>query len=552
MTVNLSDKKILLIDDFAEFRFAVRRMIEQLGAISVDSAGDGEKAAAMLGKQNYDLVLSDYNLGDGKDGQQVLEEARYYGHLRHTTVFIMVTAENTPEMVMGAIEYSPDAYLTKPFNKEFLHNRLDKIYAMKQELAPIDRALDVKQYDRALQLCDTLFNRKTRFVLETLKAKSEALLSLGRFTEAGHIFKQVISLRKQPWALLGLGRTHFYLKEYDQARTVFSDLIALNENCIPAYDWLARTLSAMKRGEEALRILTDATKRSPKAILRQQSLSRLAIEHQAFDVAERAARAAVRLGNNSCFQNVDDYVNLTRMLILRGRDNTSVLGKKALQEAIDTIRQGRSLAKNQPQLELKLQALDSVCKTQLGISSNLETELAKLRQNLDELPKEFSGQQLCDICSDMLSDNELRYGLVFAGAAISRNINDSALEQQLLELFANTAYASELSAVISSEKVKHSDANKKGIQCYEQGQLKESLQFFEQAEQELPGNIAINLNYAQAILDYMDKTKATADMIQRCTECLQKASQVEKNDVLRFERYPLLKTRLEQFKAKLR
>lgn len=552
MPLNLGDKKILLIDDFAEFRFAVRRMIEQLGAVSIDSAGDGEKAAAMLGKQNYDLVLSDYNLGDGKDGQQVLEEARFYGHLRHTTVFIMVTAENTPEMVMGAIEYSPDAYLTKPFNKEFLHNRLEKIYRMKAELWPIDKALDARQYEKALQLCDGLFQQKTRFVLEALKAKSEALLSLMRFEDAAQIFRQVLSLRKQPWALLGLGRTCFYLKNYEQARLVFSELIKLNQNCIPAYDWLARTLSAMQRGEEALQTLTDATRRSPKAILRQQSLSRLAIEHKAFEVAERAARAAVRLGNNSCFQNVDDYANLARMLILKGRDNTSVASKKALQEALDTLRQGRALAKNQPLLELKLQTLDSLCKTQLGIVSNLDAELARLRQQLDELPEDFSGQQLCELCSDMLGANELRYGLVIAGAAIGRERANDALQQQLRETFADTPYASELEGVISSEKVKHSAANQQGIRHYEQGQLKEALEYFEQAEQQLPGNIAINLNYAQALLDYMDKYKPSQELVQRCTECLSKVSQFEQNDVVKFERYPILKGRLDVLRQKLR
>lgn len=552
MPLDLSDKKILLIDDFAEFRFAVRRMIEQLGAVSVDSAGDGEKAAAMLGKQNYDLVLSDYNLGDGKDGQQVLEEARFYGHLRHSTVFIMVTAENTPEMVMGAIEYSPDAYLTKPFNKEFLHSRLEKIYAMKQELSAVDKALDARLYDKALQLCDALFQRKTRFVLETLKAKSEALLSLNRFTEAAQIFKQVLSLRKQPWALLGLGRTHFYLKDYEQARQLFVELIELNANCIPAYDWLARSLSAMQRSEQALQILQEATRRSPKAILRQQSLSRLAIEHQAFDLAERASRAAVRLGNNSCFQNIEDYINLVRMLLLRGRDNSSVQGKKALQEAMETLRQAKSLTKNQPQLEIKLQTLDSACRMQLGLIGNPEQELARLRQQLDELPAEFSAQQLCELCSDLLADNELRYGLVVAGAVVSRDANNESLLQLLRETFSHTEFPAELEAVISNEKVKESLANQKGIQCYEQGLLSEALQYFELAEAELPGNIAINLNYAQALLDYMDKTKPSHELVQRCNLCLIKVSGIENNTVLRFERYPILKNRLEQFRQKLR
>lgn len=36
----------------------------------------------------------------------------------------MVTAETSKEMVMGAREYQPDAYLTKPLNRAMLEKRL--------------------------------------------------------------------------------------------------------------------------------------------------------------------------------------------------------------------------------------------------------------------------------------------------------------------------------------------------------------------------------------------------------------------------------------------
>ncbi len=88
-------------------------------------------------RRAYDVVLCDYNLGEGMDGQQVLEEAKHRRLVGYATVFVMITAENTMEMVMGAMEYKPDDYLTKPFNKELLKSRLEKLVARKRDLVPV-------------------------------------------------------------------------------------------------------------------------------------------------------------------------------------------------------------------------------------------------------------------------------------------------------------------------------------------------------------------------------------------------------------------------------
>jgi len=79
--------------------------------------------------KSFDIVLCDYNLGEGKDGQQVLEEAKEDSLLPYSSIFIMTTAENSMEMVMGAAEYQPDDYLSKPFTKQVLQTRLKRLLA---------------------------------------------------------------------------------------------------------------------------------------------------------------------------------------------------------------------------------------------------------------------------------------------------------------------------------------------------------------------------------------------------------------------------------------
>ena len=108
-------KRILIIDDLAEARSIVRSFMRDFGCQQIDVVGNSNDCMDLLQRHNYDLVLCDYNMGKGKDGQQILEEVRHANLLKHTAAFIMITSENTTEMVMGALEYSPDGYLTKPF-----------------------------------------------------------------------------------------------------------------------------------------------------------------------------------------------------------------------------------------------------------------------------------------------------------------------------------------------------------------------------------------------------------------------------------------------------
>jgi DNA-binding NarL/FixJ family response regulator len=83
----------LIIDDFEQMRVSLKRMLIALGAEDIVLCDSGEGGLKQLSRRRFDVVICDYNLGDGKDGQQVLEEARYLGYLSYASTFFMVTAE---------------------------------------------------------------------------------------------------------------------------------------------------------------------------------------------------------------------------------------------------------------------------------------------------------------------------------------------------------------------------------------------------------------------------------------------------------------------------
>src|SRR5690606_23766051 len=132
-------------------------------------AADGEEAIAMCAANQYDFVLCDYNLGPGKDGQQVLEEVRFTKSVPMTSLFVMITAEASSEMVLGALECQPDDYITKPFTQASLKVRLDKAIIRHMALIEIKQAIAEKNYSLALDLCDEATQQASRYSLDCLK-----------------------------------------------------------------------------------------------------------------------------------------------------------------------------------------------------------------------------------------------------------------------------------------------------------------------------------------------------------------------------------------------
>jgi DNA-binding response OmpR family regulator len=87
-------------------------------------------------------VLCDYNLGDGMDGQELLEALRKTGSLPLSTIWIMITGERKYERVVAAAEMAPDDYILKPFNSNLLLTRMNNAHKRKMYLAPAHELLE--------------------------------------------------------------------------------------------------------------------------------------------------------------------------------------------------------------------------------------------------------------------------------------------------------------------------------------------------------------------------------------------------------------------------
>ena len=150
MSVSLTKARTLVVDDFQGMRTILRDIVRAMGVTHVDTAANGREALNLLRGSRYDVVICDFNLGPGLNGQQVLDEARLHDYIGVSTIWVMVTAEKTAEMVMGAAEVKPDEYLLKPINQSILESRLERLIVKKQALRGIEEAIKAKDYAAAI------------------------------------------------------------------------------------------------------------------------------------------------------------------------------------------------------------------------------------------------------------------------------------------------------------------------------------------------------------------------------------------------------------------
>lgn len=333
MTFDLAKKTVLVIDDFQNMRATLRQMLLTIGVQEVDSAIKAEEALERMRAKRYDIVLCDYNLGAGMDGQQLLEAARSEGLVGYGTTFIMVTAENSSEMVMGALETLPDAYLTKPFTKDLLRARLLRVLPRKVPLQAVDEALRRNDTRRAVALLDDLLSGTPANAAELQRLKAELLLKSGDTAAAAAIGREVQTAKPAAWALTLLGRIAMQDGRLAEAEQLFRAAIALTPAYMAAHDGLAAVLEAGGDAQGAFEILVAAVERSAKSLPRQLCLARLAQGLKQLDIAERAWRRAISLARQMEQDHPSYHVAFTATLATKGEyRDAQTAAKKLAQE----------------------------------------------------------------------------------------------------------------------------------------------------------------------------------------------------------------------------
>jgi len=105
--------RVLLVDDSANARRFMRRVLENLGIRHIIEAADGKDAVALMEETMVDLVVTDYNMPE-MDGREFVEYVRSRSWQRSVPI-LMVTSETDQGRLAAVEEAGVSGICDKPF-----------------------------------------------------------------------------------------------------------------------------------------------------------------------------------------------------------------------------------------------------------------------------------------------------------------------------------------------------------------------------------------------------------------------------------------------------
>lgn len=319
-----SNKSILILDDLPEMRSSLRSQVGSLGCERVAVSSNVKDALEQFKSNAFDVILCDYYLAGGTDGQQFLEFLRTRNIIGRGVLFVMITAEKNYESIVTAAECLPDDYLLKPFTADALKIRLERLLEKKQRLSRVDQLQNKGDWVGVIAACDVIMAAKDRYLVDAMRIKGNALLMAGQAAEAIDFYQHVLIMRPLPWAKLGLARA--LQKNGDAALSVaaLSELIAESPRLMAAYDLLGKLHLELGNADAALATLDSALTISPNSLARHRAIASVAEVQGNFQRVEQALDQVVKKTRNSPLRETEDIARLGNALTEMGEPAKAV------------------------------------------------------------------------------------------------------------------------------------------------------------------------------------------------------------------------------------
>jgi tetratricopeptide (TPR) repeat protein len=489
-----ADKNYLIVDDFVGIRQLLRESLRNLGARNIDQASSGGEAMNLLGRIRYDVVLCDYNLGEGKNGQQVLEEARQRNLLNPSSVWLMVSAEKSTESVMGAAEHQPDAYLIKPITEGVLLTRLNRVWHKKQVFRPIDQAYGEKDYLRAARLCDDEIARANVHRIELLRMKARLMEKSGQPGKAREAYEEVLAEREYQWARSGLAKIRMANGELEQARQLFQGVIAENRYYIDAYDQLALAYQQMGQLEEACSVLERATRLSPNSVPRQRHFGQVCLKLGNVGMAEKAFRKCIAIGEYSYVKTADAYLGLARVCGMKNEPKEALLMLGLVQREFPT-----------DDVRLRAKITEGMVFHESGDYRRARKAGDELEEMLQVSPQRPDTATCLDMATLLFAVGVKEAPVELLCYVIRNNHDSLLLQDEVQQIFEKARMGEEGVELIRASKKEATDLMNQGVLLWKTGKLDEAIAWMRHARTALPNNLRILFNAAQILISSMQQ-----------------------------------------------
>jgi len=398
-----SRKRFLVVDDQAMAREALRSIAQTVGAFAVEFASSYQDALYRIRNNVPDIILSDYMLGDGRSGQQLLEELRRFNMLPDECIFMMVTGEQAYEQVVSAVELVPDDYIIKPFSPDKLVLRLDRITAKKKFFGGFYREKRKQDFAAAIAFLesrrDSEAGRPYRF--EILRQQAETQMASGNPKAAELTYQTILQKYDFPWARAGMARSMYRQDRLLEARKEIDQVVASTPHFFDAADLKANICMAQGEHAEAQRVLDEVSKRTPRNYLRKRLLAEAATLNGDTETARQAMTDVITNDTMPGAISPEDRLSLARSHI---NSSDPISAEKVLLGLRDGEVNGLPLAE-----QASYTALLALCSPERGVSRFIGLRPAMLVSKLTPMAQFDILRAALSISDKALADLHTRH-----------------------------------------------------------------------------------------------------------------------------------------------
>ncbi|MCH8550900.1 MAG: response regulator [Natronospirillum sp.] len=528
----------LVVDDFPSARKSVRTMLTQLGIENIFEAANAVQAKKLLKDRQFDMVICDFNLGPGQDGQQLLEEMRTTGAITRMTQWIIITAETSRDMVMGAVEYQPDDYLAKPFAFDTFKLRLEKLVRRINELEPLLSAMDTDDHSALLAACEGVIETQPRYRAWARRILINALIQQKQLTRAEQLLDEVLEKRQQDWALYEKARIQMHHGRYNPAIALLMEVVNTNPNNVAAYDSLADCYMELGQTEKAQQALLNAVRVSPRRLERQRRLAEISKEQHDYVISTKAYREALTLASNTRHDTPDNYINLADTLntaARRGADKDLRNASRQAQQVAQRLTQ--RFPENVP-LQIKSRLIQAESLDIQGLETARDVEIDKVfdlsMRHIEDIRQPFA----LEVASEFYRFEKQKQGDDWVDALRKQHETDLPFQQKLLML--------QSEPVSEKSRKRAATHNKAGNEAYRDGKFRDALKHFTRALEYSPRHPGLILNIVQGYFK-LYRAEPEAEHIYNMEHYLRRLTYLPQ-DHYQYDRYQALCKRLDLLK----
>ncbi len=497
--------RLAIVEDNATARGNLRSHILPLGQFEISSFSNGTELKSALKKQNFELILMDFHLGQNKSGVEWIQELRQSRFIKPSTGIIFITSDRMPQIIGQIIDIHPDMLIIKPYTIATITRSLTHYLNFREYVAPALHALDNDDPKDALAKLNSIMRRSLPAKIQTdvQKLKARLLLAAGQIKLAKKLYETVLEKSdKVLWAQWGKIKCQYIDGTWhecsDQLRTMVKTSLAKDK----AFEWLAG-LSFEQQNWQQAEYYLDHIKPGDLSLhatklksLTYQKLDRVVDGIDLLQHKRDINRSAKDRFTEFTFELADFYLSIAEHQPLSNRSESVMQAKRLVGIA----------GRNQGDQQL-IQKRDYI----LAYSSLLEGDEDKARHYLEAdsmhsfvrtdpptlltAAKVFHG----------LGDKDFAKSLV--NMAHERNQSLISIAEQVSNN--DALFGGEVSMGLAQERA--TEINEQGTRLFVEKKYTQAMESFYLAFQLLPDVAAFPLNLLQCMVE------ARQPMFKRCT-----------------------------------